>query len=195
MSHQDIVDKISQKMTEIEISLSQVDKEEPTEMQGKFEKLLKQQEYNGYLSACTDIVKIIISDFESSKMSWPGQGEIVINFSKKCEILTELWNGTEFWSVQSDPKKRNEYNQERIYGASVYKLDKKFGDFLLFNDLGLSIAYAINQKIVNSSPNAEKYVNDTFNLLCTALGGIDPEEDYASLEDMFIAVEGLEVDE
>jgi hypothetical protein len=193
MPHQDIVDKISDKMVEIEIALSQVDKEEPTEMQDKFEKLLKQNEYNGYLSACTDIVKMIISDFERSEKSWPGKGEMVINFSKKCEILTELWDGTEFWSVLSDPKKRSEYNQERNYGASVYKLDKKFGDFLQFNDLGLSIAYAINQKIVNSSPNAEKYVNETFYLLCTALGGIDPEEDYASLEDMFSAIEGLEI--
>ena len=67
MSHQDIVDKISDKMAEIEIALSQVNKEEPTEMQEKFEKLLKQNEYNGYLSACTDIVKIIISDFERTQ--------------------------------------------------------------------------------------------------------------------------------
>ena len=54
-------------MAEIEIALSQVNKEEPTEMQEKFEKLLKQNEYNGYLSACTDIVKIIISDFERTQ--------------------------------------------------------------------------------------------------------------------------------
>ena len=193
MSHQDIVDKISDKIAEIEIALSQVDKDEPADEQERLINLIKQYEYNGYLSACTDIVKIIISDFDKPDVGWPGAGEMVINFSKKCEILTELWDGTEFWSVLSDPKKRSEYNQERNYGASVYKLDKKFGDFLQFNDLGLSIAYAINQKIVNSSPNAEKYVNETFYLLCTALGGIDPKEDYASLEDMFSAIEGLEI--
>ena len=45
MSHQDIVDKISDKMAEIEIALSQVNKEEPTEMQEKFETTLPSRIY------------------------------------------------------------------------------------------------------------------------------------------------------
>ena len=67
MSHQDIVDKISDKMAEIEIALSQVVKDEPADEQERLLNLIKRYEYNGYLSACTDIVKIIISDFERTQ--------------------------------------------------------------------------------------------------------------------------------
>ena len=67
MSHQDMVDKISEKMVDVEIKLSNVNKDEPEDEQERLLNLIKQYEYNGYLSACTDIVKIIIADFEESK--------------------------------------------------------------------------------------------------------------------------------
>ena len=67
MSHQDMVDKISEKMVDVEIKLSNVNKAEPADEQERLLNLIKQYEYNGYLSACTDIVKIIIADFEESK--------------------------------------------------------------------------------------------------------------------------------
>jgi hypothetical protein len=67
MSHQDIVDKISDKMFDIELMLSSVNKDEPADEQERLLNLIKQYEYNGYLSACTDIVKIVIADFEESK--------------------------------------------------------------------------------------------------------------------------------
>ena len=67
MSHQDMVDKISEKMVDVEIKLSNVNKDEPADEQERLLNLIKQYEYNGYLSACTDIVKIIIADFEESK--------------------------------------------------------------------------------------------------------------------------------
>lgn len=93
----------------------------------------------------------------------------MIEFSKKCEILAELWND--------------------------YKSDLKFKDFFDYNDLGLPIAFAIDQKIVERTPIAETYVNETFDLLCEALGGIDNEEEYSSLEDLFTCAEELEEDE
>ena len=67
MSHQDMVDKISEKMVDVEIKLSNVNKDEPEDERERLLNLIKQYEYNGYLSACTDIVKIIIADFEESK--------------------------------------------------------------------------------------------------------------------------------
>ena len=67
MSHQDMVDKISEKMVDVEIKLSNVNKAEPADEQERLLNLIKRYEYNGYLSACTDIVKIIIADFEESK--------------------------------------------------------------------------------------------------------------------------------
>jgi hypothetical protein len=67
MSHQDIVDKISDKMFDIELELSKLDKDEPADMQERLDNLVQQNEHNGYLSACTDIVKIIIADFKDNK--------------------------------------------------------------------------------------------------------------------------------
>lgn len=67
MSHQDIVDKISDKMFDIELMLGSVNKDEPADERERLLNLIKRYEYNGYLSACTDIVKIIIADFEKSK--------------------------------------------------------------------------------------------------------------------------------
>ena len=62
-----MVDKISEKMVDVEIKLSNINKDEPEDEQERLLNLIKQYEYNGYLSACTDIVKIIIADFEESK--------------------------------------------------------------------------------------------------------------------------------
>lgn len=65
----------------------------------------------------------------------------------KCEILGELWLG--------------------------YKNDKQFADFIEYNDLGLPLSYAIANGIVESKPMAEKYVNETFDLLLDGLGLTD----------------------
>jgi len=51
-----------------------------------------------------------------------------------------------------------------------YKNDKQFTDFIEYNDLGLPIAYAIANNIVDSKPMAEKFVNESFDLLCDGLG-------------------------
>lgn len=65
----------------------------------------------------------------------------------KCEILAELWLD--------------------------YKSDKQFADFIEYNDLGLPIAYAIANGIVESKPMAEKFINESFDLLLDGLGLID----------------------
>ena len=80
------------------------------------------------------------------------------NFASKCDILADLWVN--------------------------YKNDPEFQDFIQYNDLGLPIAYAISSEIIESSPKAEMFVNETFQLLLAAVGR---EEDtgFESLADLF----------
>ena len=51
-----------------------------------------------------------------------------------------------------------------------YRDDEEFKDFTEYNDLGLPLAYAIANKVVESTPVAEKFVNETFDLLLAGLG-------------------------
>ena len=65
-----------------------------------------------------------------------------------------------------------------------YKTDKDMADFFEYNDLGLPLSFAIEQKIVESTPIAQVYIEETFELLVESLG-LDPEEEYESLDEMF----------
>jgi hypothetical protein len=64
-------------------------------------------------------------------------------YSNRCEILGELWLD--------------------------YKEDKDMQDFIEYNDLGLPLAFAIVEGIVESTPIAEGYINETFDLLLASL--------------------------
>jgi hypothetical protein len=50
-----------------------------------------------------------------------------------------------------------------------YKGDEEFADFIEYNDLGLPLAYAIDNAIVKSSSLAEQFINETFELLLAGL--------------------------
>ena len=80
------------------------------------------------------------------------------DFDTKCDILSELW--------------------------SNYKKDKQFAQFFEYNDLGLPLAFAISNKIVESTAVSESYINETFDLFCGALS-LDSDEDWISLDEMF----------
>ena len=82
------------------------------------------------------------------------------DFESMCEILGEFW--------------------------SEYRDLEELEDFVGYNDLGLPLAYFINESIVVSTPAAEAYVNETFNFLVAALG-IDDKVPYESLDEMFDA--------
>jgi hypothetical protein len=63
-----------------------------------------------------------------------------------------------------------------------YRNDEDFIDFIEYNDIGLPLAYIISEGIVQSSPIAEQFLNETFDLLTTAL---DIEDiGFDSLEDL-----------
>lgn len=78
-------------------------------------------------------------------------------YHKKCSILSELWTG--------------------------YKNNKDMADFFEYNDLGLPLAFIIDQKIVKSTPKAQVYVEQTFELLVDSLG-LDPDDEFESLDEM-----------
>jgi hypothetical protein len=77
-------------------------------------------------------------------------------YSNRLNILSELWLN--------------------------YRNEEEFKDFFEYNDLGLPLAYAIDNAIVESSEIAERFVNETFDIL---LAGLDVEDNgYDSLDDL-----------
>jgi hypothetical protein len=83
-------------------------------------------------------------------------------FESMCEILSEFW--------------------------AEYRDEEELKDFVAYNDLGLPLAYFINESIVISTPASEAYINESFNFLVAALG-IDDKVTYESLDEMFDAAD------
>jgi hypothetical protein len=77
-------------------------------------------------------------------------------FLTKCEILSDLWLN--------------------------YKADDEFKDFIEYNDLGLPLAYAIAEGIVEATPIATRFVEETFELLLAGLAIED--EGFDNLDEM-----------
>lgn len=68
-----------------------------------------------------------------------------------------------------------------------YRQDEEFTDFVEYNDLGLPLAYAIDNSIIDSSQLAEKFVNETFDLL---LGALEIEDTgFESMDDLLTSAE------
>lgn len=86
------------------------------------------------------------------------------HYSNKTSILAELWMG--------------------------YRNAIEFQDFIEYNDLGLPLAYAINEGIVKSSDLAEKFIEETFDLF---LAGLNIED--TGFEDLDSVLELAEPEE
>lgn len=65
------------------------------------------------------------------------------SYTDKCAILADLWLN--------------------------YRADEEFQDFTEYNDLGLPLAYAIDNDIVKSTEMAQRFVEETFDLLLASL--------------------------
>jgi hypothetical protein len=50
-----------------------------------------------------------------------------------------------------------------------YRDDELFNDFVEYNDIGLPLAYIIANGIVDTSDIAERFINETFDLLIAGL--------------------------
>jgi hypothetical protein len=67
-----------------------------------------------------------------------------------------------------------------------YRNDEEFVDFVEYNDLGLPLAYAISEGIVESTELAARFVEETFELLLIGLD-IDGDTGFETLDDMLEA--------
>lgn len=67
-----------------------------------------------------------------------------------------------------------------------YRKDEEFEDFCEYNDIGLPLAYTISHKLVESTPKAEMFIGETWNLLLESLGIED--EGYESLDDLLLGL-------
>lgn len=77
-------------------------------------------------------------------------------FSKRCEILSELWLN--------------------------YRDNETFDDFIEYNDLGLPMAHLIAENLVEATRQGEIYIDETFELLLNVLSIED--DNYDSLAEM-----------
>ena len=60
----------------------------------------------------------------------------------------------------------------------------EFEDFIEYNDLGLPLAFAFAEGVINHTPTLEQYINETWDLFLEGLAIED--EGFARLEDIFV---------
>ena len=69
-----------------------------------------------------------------------------------------------------------------------YKTDKYFKDFIEYNDIGLPIAFLIDNDLVEPTELAKRYVYETWSIFLAALE-IKEDTGWESLEEIFRFVE------
>lgn len=79
------------------------------------------------------------------------------SFEARCQILSDMWTG--------------------------YRDQEGLEDFVSYNDLGLPLAFAVDEEIVKANKAGEVLINETFELLLQSLG-ID-DSGFDSIEDLF----------
>jgi hypothetical protein len=85
-------------------------------------------------------------------------GEQVTTFEAMCSILGDLWMD--------------------------YKTDKYFKDFIEYNDIGLPIAFLVDNELVEPSKLAKQYVYETWDIFLAALE-VKKDLGWESLEELF----------
>lgn len=84
--------------------------------------------------------------------------ETKTTFENKCSILAELWMS--------------------------YRFDKKFEDFISYNDMGLPLSFFITEDLVKPSAMAKTLVEESFDVLLAAMSVEDAG--FESLDDLFV---------
>lgn len=79
-------------------------------------------------------------------------------YENQCLILGDLWMG--------------------------YRGDKRFEDFVSYNDLGLPLAFLVSEDLVKAEPLAKSMIKETFELLLAAVGVED--SGFESLDDLMV---------
>ena len=91
-------------------------------------------------------------------MEISNNGEVVTSFESICSILGDLWMD--------------------------YKSDKYFKDFIEYNDIGLPIAFLVDNELVEPGKLARQYVYETWDIFLAALE-IKEDLGWESLEEVF----------
>jgi hypothetical protein len=91
-------------------------------------------------------------------MAISNNGDELTSFDDACSILAELWIN--------------------------HKEEKKFEDFIAYNDLGLPLAFLIDSELVTPSEMAKQYIHETWIILLKSLE-INEDIGFTSLEDLF----------
>lgn len=79
-------------------------------------------------------------------------------FENKCAILSDLWMS--------------------------YRFDKKFADFIDYNDIGLPLAFVIDEDLARPQPMGKNMIEETFDLLLASMQLEDTG--FESLDDLFV---------
>lgn len=87
------------------------------------------------------------------------KARIETTFGNKCSILAEIWLN--------------------------YRADEDFEDFIEYNDVGLPLAYVLDNEIADANEASERFVNETFELLLQRFEIED--EGFESLDDILSA--------
>lgn len=88
-------------------------------------------------------------------------------YSNRVEILSDLWLN--------------------------YRDEEEFEDFVDYNDLGLPLSFLLSNAIVKTTPTAETFVNETFELLLAGLNTKDTG--FESLDDLLALNDIIDGDE
>ena len=72
-----------------------------------------------------------------------------------------------------------------------YRDDVKFMDFIDENDLGLPLAYALANGIVDFTPKAQGFIEESFGELLNTLGGLE-DTGFENLDHLMEAADELE---
>jgi len=81
------------------------------------------------------------------------------SFDTRCEIIANLW--------------------------IEYRDEGDFKDFVSYNDLGLPLAFLVDEKLVTPADKAVAMINETFILFLAALG-IEEDTGFESLDDLLM---------
>ena len=78
-------------------------------------------------------------------------------YENKCGILSQVW--------------------------LEFRDDENFSQFMSYGDLGLPLAYAIDNKIVKNTPEAQTFIEEVFDLLLGILG-VEEDTGFEVLDDI-----------
>lgn len=108
---------------------------------------------------------------------------LATSFEQKCAILGDIWVTC-----------RNAESRTRVelkFGPDFDFDDLEFDEWISWNDLGLPLAYAIGENIVEVTEKSQSYIEEAWEALADFLQ-TDPDKSYATKEKMFLKAGTLE---